>query len=167
MSALNRHQPEQHTSIFDGEQVPSHAGDQIVHPCGSELPSTIAVGCDHNPSSSSASFLYSDLKLVSHDGIQISYNVKNAGREAAAEGVQIYVRTPEHGERLVGWEWITLKPGQQQNVTLRVDMRLLAKFDTTTQLWIITGAICELRIASLSDNKRFSVAELPNISTHA
>ena len=164
MSVLNRRRPERHASIFDSEQVPSRAEEQAIQQCCSESTRTAAVDLDHAPATPSPGFLYSDLELVSHEGIQISYTVRNTGWEAATESVQIYARTPDYDERLVGWERITLKPGQQQKVIVRVDMRLLAKFDVTTEYWRILGDTCELRIANFSDNKRFAIAQLPKIS---
>ena len=67
-------------------------------------------------------------------------NVRNSGRRAASVVVQVYsgqlpgtVNTP--ARQLIGWQRVSLQPGAQQVVTVRVSpsspTRVLSYFDTT------------------------------------
>ncbi|MBW8882469.1 MAG: glycoside hydrolase family 3 C-terminal domain-containing protein, partial [Asticcacaulis sp.] len=86
-------------------------------------------------------FAYKNLTADARDGrLSVSLTVSNTGKREAADVPQIYVMpTQDAGweapKRLVGWDKVTLKPGQSKTVTVSVDPRLLSTFDPATKTW--------------------------------
>jgi beta-glucosidase len=50
--------------------------------------------------------------------------------------------------RLLGFERVTLKPGESRTVTLNVDPRLLAMYDAKAHRWRIKAASYEIALSS-------------------
>jgi beta-glucosidase len=77
--------------------------------------------------------------------IRLRVRVSNTGERTATETVQVYVTLPESagepGARLVGWQEVTLEPGDRENVRVELtaediaDLHLLDYWDTATQSW--------------------------------
>ncbi|MEV4347482.1 fibronectin type III-like domain-contianing protein [Actinoplanes sp. NPDC049596] len=81
---------------------------------------------------------------VSGDGrhsLKIRFTVENTGRRAGTEVAQAYVSLPavtgEPPSRLIGWERVTLQPGQRRTVEVSLsrsdlnDLHLLQYWDST------------------------------------
>lgn len=86
-------------------------------------------------------FDYSALKAEVKDGdLFVTFRVKNAGKVAGKDVPQVYVAGDgwEAPKRLGAFQKVTLAPGQETNVTVTVDPRLLAMFDSPTKTWRIT-----------------------------
>ncbi|KQP46236.1 glycoside hydrolase family 3 C-terminal domain-containing protein [Pseudorhodoferax sp. Leaf274] len=64
------------------------------------------------------------------DAVELGVSVRNDGARAGADVPQAYLvaRNGQQLQRLVGFRKLTLEPGQQQQVSLRVDPRLLADY---------------------------------------
>jgi beta-glucosidase len=81
-------------------------------------------------------FAFSDVK-VKDDGVEFA--VRNTGRRAGAEIAQVYASLPpaagEPPRRLVGWQKVTLAPGQARTVRLRLELRLLSIFNPDKEAW--------------------------------
>jgi beta-glucosidase len=86
-------------------------------------------------------FEYAGLAATASEStITVSVDVKNTGPRRGADVPQFYVRRPDDADfplRLVGWSKVVLEPGESQHVTLAVDPRLLAHFDTAAGAWEI------------------------------
>jgi beta-glucosidase len=65
----------------------------------------------------------------------VSFVVKNTGKRTGATVAQVYATPPGGVTRLVAFDKIQLKPGETKDVTVTVDARLLASFDTAAQVW--------------------------------
>jgi beta-glucosidase len=79
--------------------------------------------------------------------VTASATVRNAGDRAGAATPQFYLTGPDGANillRLVGWERIDLKPGEQRRVTVSIDPRLLATFDEGARTWRIHPGAYEL-----------------------
>ena len=111
-----------------------------------------------------SSFAYSGLKVngpTGHAGvIKVSCRVRNTGGVTATEVPQLYLTLPaaaaEPSQRLVGFDRVTLNPGQSRTIQLRIDaastQRPLSFWDTTTHAWRIpTGDFGVLVGASVTD----------------
>jgi beta-glucosidase len=91
-------------------------------------------------------FELSDMKISnSPDDIQVAVNVKNSGKRAGAEVVQIYVDQPGSGvarpvRELKGFRKIFLQPGEQQTVKVDLDQTAFAYWDVTDHGWKIDPA---------------------------
>lgn len=74
-----------------------------------------------------------------HDGrYRVRVSVRNTGKRAGADVVQIYVQVPGSPvRRLAGFGKVALAPGQSREVSIDLEPRLLADFDTATRRWVI------------------------------
>jgi beta-glucosidase len=78
-------------------------------------------------------FAYSGLSV---DGAArtATFKVTNTGRRAGDEIAQVYVALPsaagEHFKRLAGWQRLSLAAGESRSLTVQLDARTLAVFDT-------------------------------------
>lgn len=100
-----------------------------------------------------SSFGYSDLKTSTADGaLSVSFTVTNTGKVATSDVPQVYVSAPasagwEAPKRLGGWDKVALKPGESKTVTLSVDPRLVATFDSASKTWNVAAGDYEVILA--------------------
>ncbi len=91
-------------------------------------------------------FTFSNLKISpagGYDGTQpvtVSFTVTNTGSVPGAEVAQLYVGeqnapVPRPIRELKGFKKVLLNPGQSQTVTLQLDQRSFAYWNTTSELW--------------------------------
>jgi hypothetical protein len=100
-------------------------------------------------------FAYSHIQVTprrvqSDNEIRVNFRVTNNGPVAGTEVAQVYLSVPgglgEPPKRLVGWERVTLQPGEHANISVRIDPNSsahpLSYWDTpqqrplpTTPLW--------------------------------
>jgi beta-glucosidase len=80
-------------------------------------------------------------KFAAQVGETVTANVTvtNAGDREGSETVQLYATppTPDAVGRLVGWNKIDLKPGESKTVSITVEPRRLAHFDSNANVWRI------------------------------
>ena len=92
-----------------------------------------------------AQFRYSDAKIDNKgDEISVSVDVKNIGKAAGKEVVELYVAAPNSLERNKPTHELkayvktrTLKPNEKQTVTLTVKAADLASFNETKSAWVV------------------------------
>lgn len=88
-------------------------------------------------------FDYSDLTVGQDDkSLVVTVTVHNAGGPVGADVVQAYVSRPGRdglAARLVGFDKVTLAPGEARRIEMRVDPRLIARFDPTEGAWRIAA----------------------------
>jgi beta-glucosidase len=84
-------------------------------------------------------YSYSELKTTSDNGLTVTFNVKNTGHRAGEEIAQVYITLPastrEPPRRLVGWSKIALSPGEQKDVTVKVEPQMVSVFNPDKNLW--------------------------------
>lgn len=84
-------------------------------------------------------FGYSDLEVRGGDTVTAAVTVTNTGGREGADVPQVYL-TGAPGEermRLLGFERVHLAPGEARRVTLTADPRLLARYDSAAEQWVI------------------------------
>jgi beta-glucosidase len=107
-------------------------------------------------------FEYSDLRVspskIRADGrVEVRLTVKNTGKVAGAETVQLYVSDPEAGverpsKELKGFKKVVLNPGQSKPVSFTLDRSALSYFDPSKKEWVAeSGAFKVLAGASSRD----------------
>ncbi len=108
------------------------------------------------------SFTLTNTQLALGPGVNgsftVSVDVNNTGTVAGAEVVQVYLSLPvstgEPPKRLVGWQKVTVQPGQKQNVTVQVDATSsahpLSYWDSTAGGWQIANGDYEVYIGNSS-----------------
>jgi beta-glucosidase len=110
------------------------------------------------------SFGYSKLKIadkkVTATGkVTVSVDVKNTGKVAGDEVVQLYVHdvvasVKRPTKELRGFERITLKPGETKTVTIIVPVEKLSFYDEKTHGFIVEPGMFDIMIGSSSEDIR-------------
>ncbi|EJL36860.1 beta-glucosidase-like glycosyl hydrolase [Caulobacter sp. AP07] len=103
-----------------------------------------------------STFGYSDLKTsVAGGALTVSFKVTNTGKVAGKDVPQVYVGPKanagwEAPRRLAGFKKVDLAPGASTTVSLTVDPRLLATFDSKAKTWNIAGGAYEVSLGASS-----------------
>ncbi len=86
-------------------------------------------------------FTYSGLKVTPGATPQATFTVKNTGKVAGAEVAELYAGLPtathEPPKRLVGYDKLTLQPGESREVTLDVDPLFFAVYDEAAKRMMV------------------------------
>ncbi|OYW99425.1 MAG: glycosyl hydrolase, partial [Caulobacter vibrioides] len=87
------------------------------------------------------SFGYKNLKVEDGDGLKVSFDVTNTGKVAGADTPQLYVTSGQRKAmlRLAGFQKVDLAPGETKRVTLTVEPRIIADYDTAKPGWTIAA----------------------------
>ena len=90
-------------------------------------------------------FAYSDLKIAppqlnGNNHVRVTFTVTNTGNRAGAETAELYVgqQNPPIDrpiKELKGFQKVFLQPGASQKVTLELDQRSVAYFNTAIHQW--------------------------------
>lgn len=109
-------------------------------------------------------FAYRDLVLTGGDTVTARFTVTNTGSIAGVDVPQLYL-TEAAGDkrtRLLGFERVSLQPGESQTVTIGADPRLLARFDTGERRWRIAPGTHRVALgASAEDLRLHAETQLP------
>jgi len=95
-------------------------------------------------------FGYKNLKVEDGDGLKVSFDVTNTGKVAGADAPQLYVTAGKRKPmvRLAGFQKIDLQPGETRRVTLSVDPRVLADYDTAKPGWTLPAGAYPLYVGA-------------------
>lgn len=106
------------------------------------------------------SFEYSDLLLNSRDindtdTVTVSVNIRNTGKVAGKEIIQLYVKDVESSvirpeKELKGFEKVELQPGEEKNITFTLDKRSFAYFNVELKDWHVETGHYEILIGKSS-----------------
>jgi beta-glucosidase len=108
-------------------------------------------------------FTYSDLKVARRvkvsEPVKVSVVVKNSGKVAGKEVVQLYVSDlkaslPRPPKELKGFRKVTLEPGESKLVEFTLDERSLAFYDPHKSAWVAEPGEFEVQVGSSSRNVR-------------
>ncbi len=129
--------------IYVGYRYYDKAGKPVRYPFGYGLSYT--------------SFAYSDLRVQNH---KVTVQVKNIGKCAGAEVVQLYIAPPKSGifrpvRELKGFERVELEPGESKIVTFTLDDRSFAIWNDG---WKIPGGSYTVQIGASSRDIRLEKA---------
>jgi beta-glucosidase len=102
-----------------------------------------------------ARFDYKDLQIAIRDGTaHVSFTIRNVSDRDGMDVPQLYATRKDGGweapQRLVGWHKLSLRKGEESRVSLTIDPRLLARFDSTAKQWVIDGGAYRLALAASS-----------------
>jgi len=94
-------------------------------------------------------FTYSDLRVTSGQAVTASFTVRNTGKREGADVPQLYLQAigGRTAARLLGFQRVSLKPGESRAVTLTIDPRLLANFDTGRRRWRVAGGSYDIALS--------------------
>jgi beta-glucosidase len=101
-----------------------------------------------------------------HDGddhglVKVSFTVTNTGKCAGAEIAELYVgeqnpTVPRPIKELKGFQKVFLQPGDSRRVTLELDQRSFAFFDTGRHLWVAKPDIYNILVGASSQDIRLN-----------
>ena len=103
-------------------------------------------------------FRFSDLQASGGETITASVTVTNTGKRAGAAVPQLYADVAQADgtpiRRLIGWQKITLAPGESRRVHITADPRLLAFFDEDQRYWKIAAGSYALALGASATDLR-------------
>lgn len=84
------------------------------------------------------------------------FTVKNTGKRAGTEIAEVYARLPQASQessykRLVGWQRITLAPGESKTVMVPVDSRVMKIYDDAQKNWVLVPGSYTFMVGGSSD----------------
>ncbi|WP_208544828.1 beta-glucosidase [Rathayibacter festucae] len=104
-------------------------------------------------------------------GIDISFRVTNSGDRAGTEVAQAYLTLPsstgEPAQRLVGFERVTLQPGESKTVKVSLsakdvaDLRLLQYWDVKSDSWVAARGTYTVSVGGSVDASRTTTVRIP------
>ncbi|HAS37523.1 MAG TPA: glycosyl hydrolase, partial [Ruminococcaceae bacterium] len=110
------------------------------------------------------SFEYSDIKLrkknlTKGEGTKVTFTVKNTGDVAGAEIAQVYVAKPDSKifrapKELKGFVKVYLEPGESKKITVELDDRAFAFWNTATEDWCVESGEYKILVGSSSRDIR-------------
>jgi len=100
--------------------------------------------------------------ISENDTVSFTVKVKNTGKKAGAEVVQLYIADKKASvlrpeKELKGFEKIFLKPGEEKYVTLSINKEALSFFDAEKHQWVAEPGEFEALIGNSSDNIKTKV----------
>lgn len=114
------------------------------------------------------SFEYSDIKLkkknlTKGEGAKVTFTIKNTGDVAGSEIAQVYVAKPESkifraSKELKGFVKIHLEPGEEKKVTVELDDRAFAFWNTATEDWCVESGEYKILVGASSRDIRLEAA---------
>lgn len=118
------------------------------------------------------SFEYSDIKLkkknlTKGEGAKVTFTIKNTGDVAGSEIAQVYVAKPESKifrapKELKGFVKIHLDPGEEKKVTVELDDRAFAFWNTATEDWCVESGEYKILVGASSRDIRLEAAAKMN-----
>ena len=114
------------------------------------------------------SFEYSDIKLkkknlTKGEGAKVIFTIKNTGDVAGSEIAQVYVAKPESKifrapKELKGFVKIHLDPGEEKKVSVELDDRAFAFWNTATEDWCVESGEYKILVGASSRDIRLEAA---------
>jgi beta-glucosidase len=111
-------------------------------------------------------FQYSGIKIepAVFDGtlpVTVSFTVTNTGKRAGAEIAELYVgekspSVPRPLKELKGFDKVFLQPGQSQTVTIHLNQRSFAFFNTSKHLWDAEPGVYNVSVGASSQDIRLA-----------
>ncbi len=106
-------------------------------------------------------FSYDGLRVRGGNTLTVEFDVHNTGRLPGKTVAQVYAKPPIGVSRLIGWKKVDLMPGETRHVTMTVDRRRLAMFDTDANLWRIADGDYTVRLGgSFADRSAVATAHV-------
>lgn len=114
------------------------------------------------------SFEYSDIRLrkknlTKGESTKVTFTIKNTGDVAGAEIAQVYVGKPESRvfrapKELKGFVKVYLEPGEEKKVSVELDDRAFAFWNTATDGWCVESGEYNILVGTSSRDIRLEAA---------
>nr|TKK10278.1 glycosyl hydrolase [Stenotrophomonas rhizophila] len=97
------------------------------------------------------SFTYENLSATAMgQRLVATVDIRNTGKVAGADVAQLYLKMPEGSAtpiRLIGFQKVTLQPGESRRIRIEAEPKTLASFDTADKQWKIAEGRYELQLS--------------------
>ena len=119
---------------------------------------TFAFGHGQSYTQFAISNLLSDKSdLTQDDTIAFTVNVKNTGKRAGSEVVQLYIHDVKSSvdrpkKELKGFQKVYLQPGENKDVTITINKEALSFYDESSSSWKAEAGKFEALVGNASDN---------------
>ncbi|MCJ2179683.1 glycoside hydrolase family 3 protein [Novosphingobium album (ex Hu et al. 2023)] len=99
-------------------------------------------------------FSHEMLRLSVSQDVSATVSVRNTGRVAGSDVVQLYLIDKPGGaaRRLLGFKKVALQPGEAATVKFDIDPRLIAEFDEKQNGWRVTAGTYRIGVGSNADD---------------
>jgi beta-glucosidase len=99
-------------------------------------------------------FEYRELEVSGGETITASFTVTNTGNRDGADVPQLYLTEAAGDERvrLLGFERVTLPPGESRRITVTADPRLLARYDIAAGQWHVAEGTYRVAVGKAADD---------------
>ena len=96
-------------------------------------------------------------ELTQDDTIAFTVNVKNTGKRAGSEVVQLYIHDVKSSvdrpkKELKGFQKVYLQPGENKDVTITINKEALSFYDESSSSWKAEAGKFEALVGNTSDN---------------
>ena len=96
-------------------------------------------------------------ELTQDDTIAFTVNVKNTGKRAGSEVVQLYIHDVKSSvdrpkKELKGFQKVYLQPGENKDVTITINKEALSFYDESSSSWKAEAGKFEALVGNASDN---------------
>ena len=96
-------------------------------------------------------------ELTQDDTIAFTVNVKNTGKRAGSEVVQLYIHDVNSSvdrpkKELKGFQKVYLQPGENKDVTITINKEALSFYDESSSSWKAEAGKFEALVGNASDN---------------
>lgn len=108
------------------------------------------------------SFEYTDIsvdkkEILDTENVKVSVKIKNTGKKAGKEIIQLYVKDVESSvirpvKELKGFEKVTLEPGEEKFVTFTLGKRAFAYYNVKLKDWHVESGNFEILIGKSSED---------------
>jgi beta-glucosidase len=108
------------------------------------------------------SFSYNDLKIAkSGKDVIVTFTLKNTGKQAGAEVTQLYIHQekpvlPRPDKELKGFQKISLKPGEQKIITIKLTEEAFKYYNDVRGKWTMDGGNYNIMVGSSSRDIRLN-----------
>ena len=108
--------------------------------------------------------LRSDKVQMKQDGtITFTVNVKNTGKCAGAETVQLYIHDVKASvdrpqKELKGFQKVYLQPGESKDISITISKEALSFYDETSSSWKAEAGKFEALVGNAADNLKLKKA---------
>jgi beta-glucosidase len=119
-----------------------------------------------------ASFEYSDLKTArgANGALEVTFNVRNAGRSAGDEVPQVYLGSPQQApagvqfavRALAGFDRVALQSGENKTVTISVSARALQYWSSASDRWATATGSRTVYVGASSRDMRLQADAIIN-----
>lgn len=101
--------------------------------------------------------------MDANGNITFTVTVKNTGKRAGSETVQLYVHDAKASidrpyKELKGFQKVSLQPGESKDVSITIDKSALSFYDEATSAWKAEAGLFEALVGNASDNLKLKKA---------